>query len=879
MRSNDEPHPAFDVRALAESLRTIAEAVPLLVFTALADGTIEYLNSAVYDYVGRPRRATTEWGWYDIVHPEDVEPYLATWHAALERGDTYEARVRLSRRDGEYRWFLTRGVAVRDPASGAIARWFVTATDVHERLGAAARTEFVARAEALFASELDSETILRAVVGAAVASFSDYCFVDLIDETGALRRAYVDHRDPARREAQQRSIGEAIPGEHPVHPVATAWRSGEGVLVPRMDETWWMRAASGATQLARMREEQVASLIAVVLAARGRRFGVLTFCRNRGSANYGEADLATAEDLARRIGAALENARLYQEARTAAETQRHIAEREAFYARLGEQLSRTLDMRATLDTATRLLVPDFADWAVVNLVDPENELFLASTAHRDPAMEESTRGLLGSRYIARRAVVGSAQAARANVPILYPTVPTGNIEGIAEPYRQTVRAFGVTSSIVVPVAFGGTVRGTIAVMYDRTSGRKYSDADVPVMVEVARRIAPAIGNAEAYERERRVARTFQAASLTTELPCVPGMAFDALYEAGRSEALLGGDWYDAFRIPDGRIVMSVGDVAGSGLDAAATMAAIRQSLRGVAAIDADPSVMLDAADRVLRLQTRDRFVTAWVGVLDPLWSTLVFACAGHPPPLRRTSDGTIDTLPCGGLPLGLRERGQEGAQRVALAPGTTFLLYTDGLVEASRDMLASEAAAALALREADVNAAPAKSIHDAVLGNAGAVDDVALLVVAFRQPVDAIGSDRGARRWQLDAADGETAGRVRAEIAAALTRRDVPPTECVTAELVFTELVGNAQRHAPGLIEVALDLSGEQPVLHVVDGGGGFQHNARLPADALAESGRGLYIVATVADEFTVSRSPGGGAHARAVLRCRLSQRAPSIAE
>ncbi|MGD1068471.1 MAG: selenocysteine-specific translation elongation factor, partial [Vulcanimicrobiaceae bacterium] len=115
MRSSEDPNVAFGAQALAESFRTIAEAVPLLVFTALADGTIEYLNSAVYDYVGRPRRASTEWGWHDIVHPDDVEPYLATWHAALERGDTYEARVRLSRRDGEYRWFLTRGVAVRDP--------------------------------------------------------------------------------------------------------------------------------------------------------------------------------------------------------------------------------------------------------------------------------------------------------------------------------------------------------------------------------------------------------------------------------------------------------------------------------------------------------------------------------------------------------------------------------------------------------------------------------------------------------------------------------------------------------------------------------------------------------------------------------------------
>ncbi|HTW84557.1 MAG TPA: SpoIIE family protein phosphatase [Candidatus Sulfotelmatobacter sp.] len=880
LQNDDDPASAWlgacvdidDQKRMELQFRTIAEVVPQMVFTTLADGAVEYVNAVMYEYSGKPPASLTGWSWLDVIHPDDVEHYVATWRTALERGDRFEVRVRMLRRDGDYRWFLTRAVAVRDPSTGVIARWFGTGTDVHELSGAAVRNAFVARAEDLFASELDSDAILRAVVGAAVVAFADYCFVDLASDDGTLERAVVEHRDPRRREAQQRSIGERIPMEHLIHPVATAWRSGESVLVPRIDESWWRRAAASEAQLNRMREEEVASLICVVLAARGRRFGVLTFCRNRGAASYSESDLATAEDLARRIGPALENARLYQEARAAAETQRRIAEREAFYARLGDQLSRTLDLRTTLDTATRLLVPDFADWAVVNLVDADDELYLASTAHRDAALEERARPLLGSRYIARRATTGSAQVARSNRPLLSGNVPSRNIEGIAEPYRATVRQFGVTSSIVVPVAFGGIVRGTIAVMYDRTSGREYSDDDVPVMVEVARRIAPAIGNAEAYERERRVARTFQAAALTTELPRVPGMAFDALYEAGRSEALLGGDWYDAFRLPDGRIVVSVGDVAGSGLDAAATMAAIRQSLRGVAAIDADPSVMLDAADRVLRSQTRDRFVTAWVGVLDPLWETLVCAGAGHPPPLRRLRDGSVDALPGGGLPLGLRERGQDGSQRIALAPGTTFLLYTDGLVEAGRDLLAGELAVIAALAEADITAAPAKSIHDAVLGNAGAIDDVALLVVAYGESLSALGGGRGARHWRFDAADGEVAAAVRAEIAAALAARDVSPADGVTAELIFTELVGNAQRHAPGQVDVALDLSGEQPVLHVVDGGGGFRHNARLPADALAESGRGLYIVASFADEFAVSRAPSGGAHVRAVLRGRLRQ-------
>ena len=153
---------------------------------------------------------------------------------------------------------------------------------------------------------------------------------------------------------------------------------------------------------------------------------------------------------------------------------------------------------------------------------------------------------------------------RTRKPVLYEEVPQGGIGAVTGPYREAIVALGVVSAAIVPIAFGGAVRGTIAIMYDRTSARRYADADLPFFVEVARRLSPAIGNAEAYERERRVARTFQAAALTTDLPQVAGISFDALYEAGRSEALIGGDWYDAFRVADGRVVLSIGDVAGAG---------------------------------------------------------------------------------------------------------------------------------------------------------------------------------------------------------------------------------------------------------------------------------------------------------------------------
>jgi PAS domain S-box-containing protein len=853
----------------AVPLRAIADAIPQMAWTALPDGRIDYVNAEVRAYAGMAWDGVLKRLWAQVIHADDLETARTAWYRSVETGEPFGVEARLRRADETYRWFIMRASPVRD-AAGAVTRWFGTCTDIDELRGAAARDAFLARADELFAAELDAEAIVRAVARAAVAAFADYVLFDLVGEDAVLRRFAVEHRDPKRRGPFQRTVGEVPPLDHPVHPIAAAWRSGESVLVPRIDATWWVRAAKDDAHYARMRDEALLSVITVVIAARGRRYGVLTFCRTRGSQSYSDADLATAEDLARRIGAALENARLYQEARAAAETQRRIAEREAFYARVGEAVGETLDLRETVDAITALLVPAFADWALVNLIDGDGNLYLAASHHRDRERDQRARALLDVRYISGDASTGSPAVVRTKKAMVYEHVPDGALGAVIPPYRDAVASIGVLSSTIVPIALGGAVRGTLVTIYDTTSGRRYDPRDVPFFEEVARRLAPAIGNAEAYERERRVARTFQAAALTTELPRVPGTSFDALYEAGRSEALIGGDWYDAFRAADGRLVMSVGDVAGSGLDAAATMAAIRQSLRGAAAINPEPSVMLDAADRVLRSQAPDRFVTAWVGVLDPVWGTLACAGAGHPAPLVRTARGDVTELPAGGLPLGLRERGADVTRNLDLEPDDTLVLYTDGLVEAGRDVIAGEHALANALRVADVEVAPAQALHEMVLGGAGASDDVALLVVGFRRSLIAIGGDRGAERWTFDANDADAAGAARTAIVEALERRAVGIVDRTIAELVFAELIGNAKRYAPGTVDAALDLSGEYAVLHVVDNGSGFQHNARLPADALAESGRGLFIVSTISEEFAVTRCPGGGAHARAVLKGKL---------
>jgi serine phosphatase RsbU (regulator of sigma subunit)/anti-sigma regulatory factor (Ser/Thr protein kinase) len=366
------------------------------------------------------------------------------------------------------------------------------------------------------------------------------------------------------------------------------------------------------------------------------------------------------------------------------------------------------------------------------------------------------------------------------------------------------------------------------------------------------------------EREHHTSVAFQNVALPKRLPTIPGLTFDAMYEAAGKDALVGGDWYDAFRLPDGRVVISVGDVIGNGIDAAVTMAAARQAIRGAAQVFPEPAAVLDAADRALRSEQPDRIVTAFLGVLDPLTLVFTYASAGHPPPMLRHPDGTIDELAATDLPLGLRNEGGAGKNVTTILPQDAMLvLYTDGLTESTRDILAGERRLRETLAREDIRnaASPATAIRQAVLDIA--VDDVAILTLAIGKNAERV------LRWSFRGDDVASAARIRRDLARVLRSVRASDAAVADAELVFGELLGNAVRHTDGHIEAALDLTGDSPVLHVLDRGPGFTFHARLPNDDMSESGRGLYIAKALARELSVVERPDGGSHARVVLGAR----------
>jgi anti-sigma regulatory factor (Ser/Thr protein kinase) len=288
---------------------------------------------------------------------------------------------------------------------------------------------------------------------------------------------------------------------------------------------------------------------------------------------------------------------------------------------------------------------------------------------------------------------------------------------------------------------------------------------------------------------------------------------------------------------------------------------MRQAIRVAAQMQLAPAAILDTADRSLRSEYRDAVVTAFVGVVDHTEDVIAFANAGHPAPLLRDADGVIHELRADGLPLGLRDL--VAAERTVTAPfplGATLVLYTDGLTEARRDYSEGERR----LHEAVAHAKPAGTNHTAQTVAAavlreGSRDDVAILVVRNQR--------RGAPadRWSFDVTDPAAAYRVRDEIVTTLTAHGASEDDTHVAAMVYSELIANVHKHAGNNVEVFLDWNDRQPVLHVLDEGDGYSHVPRPQSD-LAESGRGLFIVDTLASGFTIEPRLNSGSHARAVL-------------
>jgi serine phosphatase RsbU (regulator of sigma subunit)/anti-sigma regulatory factor (Ser/Thr protein kinase) len=256
--------------------------------------------------------------------------------------------------------------------------------------------------------------------------------------------------------------------------------------------------------------------------------------------------------------------------------------------------------------------------------------------------------------------------------------------------------------------------------------------DHEIFEELALRIAVAIDSAQIYAREHHVADTLQRALLPERLPEHDRVRFDAAYIPATEEAIVGGDWYDAFNLPDGRIAISIGDVAGHGLRAAIVMGEVRQAFRAAALNPTSPSDVLERANTIVNMRPNPIMVTAIFGIIDPATATITYAAAGHPAPVLALPCLMVERLPSGGIPLGIADRIDATDWSFTIPPGAYLAMYTDGLIEHSHDVIAGEEQLLDAMRDEIVerSASPALSLMNRVFGDRKNNDDCAALFVA-----------------------------------------------------------------------------------------------------------------------------------------------------
>jgi serine phosphatase RsbU (regulator of sigma subunit) len=213
------------------------------------------------------------------------------------------------------------------------------------------------------------------------------------------------------------------------------------------------------------------------------------------------------------------------------------------------------------------------------------------------------------------------------------------------------------------------------------AGDRWDPDDAVMLIEIARRASIAIDNARRFERNRDIAETLQRA-LLTDLPTTPGLRLAARYLPATHGLNIGGDWYDAFRQPDGGLIAVIGDVTGHGLHAAVMMSQLRTALRAYAVDGGSPGTLLTRLHTFLHHLQPDLYATAVIARFHPDETTLTWAAAGHPPPVLRTPDGQVHTLDAKpNAMLGIPLSQQIHDHTMEMPPGSTLALYTDGLVE------------------------------------------------------------------------------------------------------------------------------------------------------------------------------------------------------
>jgi sigma-B regulation protein RsbU (phosphoserine phosphatase) len=542
----------------------------------------------------------------------------------------------------------------------------------------------------------------------------------LVDSTSA--RIWISRRGGQRLVAREFPDGA---GKHREERVPR----GEGLAGWVMTRQQALRLATGEAPPADVRgtPRPFRNALVVPMLRRGEPFGAIE-CLDKREGDFTDADFDRLEVTAESVAFALDYALLYQE------TERRALEKEVLLE-ITRALASPLDLDGVIAAIFSSLrqVVDYDAGAIYLVNRHTHALEIVSTYGYPEGADDAFILEVG------QGIVG--WVAKTGEPVIVPDVSRDPRYVAARPETR--------SEIATPMVMEGRTIGVFNLESDLDDA--YHDGHLELLSAFAAQAAVAVERARfaadvlerrRLEKELAIAREIQQSFLPSAAPVVPG--FD-IAGTTLTHDQVGGDYYDFIPVSESRLGLAIADVSGKGIPAALIMAGFRMGLLAEIRNEYALRAVMRKVNLLLHESTeRDKFVTAFYGVLDWKHGMLIFSNAGHNPPILLHRDGTTDRLAEGGVALGVLPDARYEERPVALAVGDVLLLYTDGVSEAENDMHEQFGESRLegVLRH---NASrPAAEIRQAVVdavlrwtGDRGPTDDLTLVVVRKVGPAPA----------------------------------------------------------------------------------------------------------------------------------------------
>jgi PAS domain S-box-containing protein len=445
-----------------------------------------------------------------------------------------------------------------------------------------------------------------------------------------------------------------------------------------------LTAVPGAVPL--LNSTGMRSVVTVPLKVEGRLTGSLGVAAES-SGRYSNEEALRLQFAADRIALAVESARL-------GELERLRRGSLSFLVEASDLLAGTLDRDQTLALMAQMTVPTLATWcAVYTIADQASEPYLSYVLHEDEERIDGLKALLskidppdpvptpGARVWTAPAEAGQAAALRTSKRELGlgSTPPVSS--GIGTTLATAAAVGGET--VVLPLVARNRVIGMLTL--GKPSDDHFRQEILELAEDLSRRAALALDNARLYSERMAISQSLQRSLLPPELPQIPGVEVEVIYRAAGEGNEVGGDFYDLFPIRDGAYGFAIGDVCGTGPEAAAVTGLARHALRLLAREGfGGPAVLERLNAAILDEGARSRFLTLLYGELWPQEdgsAVLKVVCAGHPLPLRLRQDGSVEPAAEPQPLLGVMDDLELYEQMVTLDPGDVLLCVTDGVTE------------------------------------------------------------------------------------------------------------------------------------------------------------------------------------------------------